>query len=174
MSTSLSLNDNEFMETVRTYRVLFDKGCTDFKNQVMKSNAWKQVSEKAGMDPQLARKRYDNIRSSFGRYIRTLKPPSGSGRDAIVLDQKFEYLRWLMPYIKHREQASSNINMNLKKHSDSDPADRDGNFTEEDVANITTSSSTVSVKPREIIEIDADNQNESQSQTEIKTQSQCK
>lgn len=53
--------------------------------------------------------RYDSIRTSFGRYLRNLCPASGSGREAITLDPKYENLRWLMPYIKQRTGTTTNL-----------------------------------------------------------------
>lgn len=41
-----SLSDGDFMDTVRKYRVIYDKSCTDFKNKEKKLNAWKEISEK--------------------------------------------------------------------------------------------------------------------------------
>lgn len=109
------VDDTTFMEAVRTYRTLWDRACTDFKDKHKKTNAWKEVATQCGLDISVAEKRYSTIRSSFGRYLASIRPPSGSGRESIELDSKWEHLRWLMPFIKHRPGTTSNLNVDISK-----------------------------------------------------------
>lgn len=122
-SNSNTVTDTVLMDTIRDFRVIYDRGCTDFKNKEIKSNAWKEVSKKLNnMDISTLMKRYDNIRTVFGRYLKSVKPPSGSGREDVSLDKKYESLRWLVPYIKHREGTTTNVKRKLMDEA-SDEAD---------------------------------------------------
>lgn len=100
----------EFMNTVREYRCLYDKGCTDFKDLRKKENAWIKVGEKFNLSSLEASKKYKNIRTTFTRYLASTKPPSGSGREDIILKPEYEHLRWLITHISHRN-TTSNINI---------------------------------------------------------------
>lgn len=52
-------------------------------------------------------RKYETIRTSFSKYLKTVKPASGSGRDTIVLKPEFEHLRWMTPYIRSRTTKSN-------------------------------------------------------------------
>lgn len=109
------MSSDDFMSKVREYRCLYDKATKDFKDVRKKENAWREVSECFSMTPSEAEKKYKNIRTVFGRYLTKLKPPSGSGRDAIQLSPEYEHLRWLITYISRRATTS---NINKQKPSD--------------------------------------------------------
>lgn len=91
---AMDTEDKEnFMAAVREFRCLYDKGIKDFKDLTKKENAWKEVSQRTNMTVTEAQNKYKNIRTSFGRYVKSLKPASGSGRDSIVLRPAYEHLR---------------------------------------------------------------------------------
>ena len=105
----------ELMETIRQYRCLYDRGCSDFKNKAMKNNAWKEIAEKLGMQPVDAEKKYNNTRTTFGRYIKSLTAPSGSGRDSIPpIKPEYEHLRWLITHIKPRTNTTNNFGVHCR------------------------------------------------------------
>ena len=65
-----------------------------FRNK--KSNAWVEIARLAGgVDVKAAPTRYETVRSALSRYLKTNKPPSGSGRHNVILDSRWEHLRWL-------------------------------------------------------------------------------
>eukprot|EP00795_Rhopilema_esculentum_P005729 gene5729-10983_t len=90
-------------------QVIYDKSCKDFKIPLKKRNAWKEISQKLGIDIAEAQKRYNNIRKTFSKYAKRLKcVRSGSGRsDVPELRSDMEYLRWLMNHIKHRPSTTN-------------------------------------------------------------------
>ena len=49
----------------------------------------------------------DSTRTTFGRYLNTLKPQSVQGRNDVVLYKEQEHLRWLITYIQSRKATSS-------------------------------------------------------------------
>ena len=101
------VSQEDFMSEVREYRCLYDKNCRDFKDKRTKANAWKAVADKFSISPSEAEGRYKNIRTVFTRYVRNVKPPSGSGRDAVVLRPDYEHLRWLIVHIKLRDSVTN-------------------------------------------------------------------
>ena len=109
-SQSLQDSNKQLMNTIRKYPAIYDKSCSDYKNQRVKSNAWLAVSKSLGMDVLLVQKQYNTIRSNFSRYLKDLKGKSGCGRGDIEIRPDLEYLRWLITHIKHR-QTSSNIKL---------------------------------------------------------------
>ena len=94
---------------MRQYRCLYDKGCPEFKDKNKKENAWTAIANELHITVKKAEDRYKNVRTVFGRYLKGLKPPSGSGRDSIVIKPEFEHLRWLITHIDHRK-TTTNIN----------------------------------------------------------------
>lgn len=129
----------KLMETVREYGALYDKNLKDFKNRQMKENAWRAVSETVGLSIDDFKRRYNSNRTAFSRYLRSLKPPSGSGRDSIILKPEYEHLRWLIKHIKHRAYTTSNFQL---PEGEVEEVDDEGNITMSQTT--TTTSSTTS------------------------------
>ena len=65
------------------------------------------------------------------RGILRRKPPSGSGSDVVVLEPKYEHLRWLCSFIKSRS-TSSNIPVNQLTFCDDDNPNNDVGIEDED------------------------------------------
>lgn len=130
MTDKSHIKAEDFMESVRTYRVVWDRACADFKIRERKDNAWKAIGTEFSIPAAVAEKHYEYLRSEFGRYLKTHTPPSGHGRDSIDLaGSKYENWRWLMPFISHRAAASSNIKGKKKSISqptqEATPSERD-------------------------------------------------
>ena len=58
-----------------------------------------------------SKQRYENIRTLFSRYLKRIKPPSGSDSDQVVLDQRYEHLRWLITFIRTRSTTGNNTSL---------------------------------------------------------------
>ena len=116
------------MDCIRNYSVLYDKGNKDYKDQRIKKNAQLRVKTKLGIDIIEAQTRYKNIRTGFSKYIKRLRRTSGAGRNDIPkIRQDYEYLRWLIKHIKHRDSIT-NLNQNRTR----DNSLNEENFTELD------------------------------------------
>ena len=102
--------DNEtLMNCIQHYRVVYDKSCKNYKVPLKKRNAWKEISEKLGIETAEAQKRYNNIRTMFSKYVKRVRSVrSGSGRsDVPQLREDLEYLRWLVTHIRHRPSTTN-------------------------------------------------------------------
>ncbi|CAB3999548.1 Hypothetical predicted protein [Paramuricea clavata] len=116
-----------FMEIVKEFPCIYNRSNTQFKDKNLKSNAWKQIAtlhEGEGVSVvcvDSCKQRYESIRTTFSRYLKKCKPPSGSGSDMVVLEPKYEHLRWLTSFIKSRS-TSSNIKLNAVQINDASHA----------------------------------------------------
>ena len=83
-----------------------------------------------------AEKKFKNIRTGYGRYLKKVKSiPSGSGRDAVPVPKDFAGLDWLQKYISHRPTVT-NISVNsIEVDGDGD----DNSFSEQSEINIDVS-----------------------------------
>ena len=74
-------------------------------------NIWKAIGEKFGLEAAEAEKKYKNVRTAYGRYLRKKKyVPSGCGRDAVPSPSEFSNLAWLSnpkPVISWDSSSSS-------------------------------------------------------------------
>jgi hypothetical protein len=95
------------IETIKGYRILYDKSETDFKNQTKKANAWEEVAKAVGSTVGDVKKNFKTVRTVFGKYIASLEFPSGSSRADVQLDSEKEHLRWLITYIVPRPTKTS-------------------------------------------------------------------
>ena len=98
----------EFMEEIQKFECLYNKYSKDFKDKTKKTNSWAKVAEKFEITPTEAEKRFKNIRTAYGRFLKKAKSvPSGSGRDAVLVPREFENLGWLATYIDHRPTSTN-------------------------------------------------------------------
>lgn len=108
MASRAEPSTSAFMEEVQRYECIYNKFSKDYKNKQVRENCWTKLAEKFGYTAEEAERRYKNLRTSYGRYLKKLKNvPSGSGRDAIPTPGEFANLSWLDPYISHRSTSSN-------------------------------------------------------------------
>ena len=72
-ATNNEFNSSLFMEEVQIYECLYNKFCRDYKNKFIRLNCWKKIAEKFNIDAAEAEKKYKNIRTAFGRFLRKRK-----------------------------------------------------------------------------------------------------
>ena len=103
-------DDCSFMEIIKEFPSICNRSSAQFKDKNIKSNAWKEIASlHTDMDVNTCKQRYESIRTTFSRYLKRCKPPSGSGSDSVILEAKYEHLRWLCPFIKSRSTCSNII-----------------------------------------------------------------
>ena len=64
------LNTSLFMEEEQKYPAIYNKFSTDYKNKFIRMNIWKAIGKKFSLDAAEAEKKYKNVRTTFGRYLR--------------------------------------------------------------------------------------------------------
>ena len=74
-------------------------------------------------------KRYESIRTTFSRYVRKALGKSGTAREEIHLDPKYEHLRWLATFIKTRATSG---NVQLVREEEQTNSDNGDSKEEED------------------------------------------
>ena len=140
------LYDNEnFMNLVQNYRIIYDKKCKDYKDTRKKKNAWLELSKKVGVDVAEAQKRYNSIRTSFSKYLRKQRAAkvTGTGRnDLPEIKEEFEYLRWLITHIKHRS-TTDNFESSIKRRKvEDDESEEERNEEQSEVCDENQSDTT--------------------------------
>ena len=109
-TNSDEFNSLHFMEEVQKYECLYNKFNKDYKNKFVRFNCWKIIAEQFNIDACEAEKKYKNIRTAYGRYLRKKKSiPSGSGRNAVPVPSEFANLDWLTMHINQRANTSTNM-----------------------------------------------------------------
>ena len=89
------IDTEQFMEEIRKYDSLFNRFSKEFKDKLKKINAWSKVGEVFSISPAAAEKKFRNVRTTLGHYLKRRKSvQSGSGQDAIPIPRKFVNLEW--------------------------------------------------------------------------------
>ena len=115
------VDDQTLMNCIQNYRVIYDKGSKDYKDQRKKKNAWSEVSLQLGIEVLEAQTRYKSIHTKFSKYIKQMRGRSGSGRcDLPPIREDLEHLRWLLVHIKHRSSTTRPLPVNCQCHLKSD------------------------------------------------------
>ena len=74
------------MEEIQKYECIYNKFSREYKDKFKRLNCWTKIGENVHLNAAEAKKKYKNIRTAYGRYLKTKKSvPSGSGRDAVRL-----------------------------------------------------------------------------------------
>ena len=99
------------MEEVQMYECLYNKFNKQYKNKFIRLNFWRKIAEKFGIEPAEAEKKYKNVRTAYGRYLKKKKSvPSGSGRDSVQPPPaEFVNLEWLETHISQRGDTITNM-----------------------------------------------------------------
>ena len=79
MAATSELNSSLFMEEVQKYECLYNKFSKDYKNKFTRLNCWRKIGEKFDVDAAEAEKKYKNIRTAYGRYLKVLRQSSAVG-----------------------------------------------------------------------------------------------
>ena len=115
------LNTALFMEEVQKYPAIYNKFCKDYKNKFVRMNIWKAIGDKFVLDAVEAEKKYKNLRTAYGRYLRKKRSvPSGSGRDAVPSPAEFSNLDWLANHINQRPSTVTNMQSRVESEDDAD------------------------------------------------------
>ena len=94
------IDTEQFMEEIRKYDCLFNRFSKEFKDKLKKINAWSKVGEVFSISPAAAEKKFRNVRTAYGCYLKRRKSvPCGSGRDAVPIPREFVHLEWLSVHI---------------------------------------------------------------------------
>ena len=102
------IDTEQFMEEIRKYDCLFNSFSKEFKDKFKEINAWSKVREVSSISPAAAEKKFRDIRTAYGHYLKQQNSvPSGSGRDAVPIPCKFVNLEWLSVHIGHRPTVSN-------------------------------------------------------------------
>ena len=72
----------QFIEEIRKYPVTWNKCSSELKNKHLKCNAFKAVGDIFKISPELAEKKYVNIRTVYGRFLK--KDASGSVGEKMI------------------------------------------------------------------------------------------
>ena len=108
MASGGEVNVVFFMEEAQKYDCLYNEYTKSYKDKYIKVNCWTKIGEKFDMSAADAEKKFKNVRTGYGRYLKKVKAiPSGSGRDAVPTPQDFAGLDWLQKYISHRPTVSN-------------------------------------------------------------------
>ncbi|XP_072399715.1 uncharacterized protein [Diabrotica undecimpunctata] len=85
---------------IRGYPHIYDKSNNHFKDQEMKRNSWKKISEELQMSVKDCQRIWINLRNKYGREKKAL--PSGSGAPVTPQWEYFDSMLFLNKYIKPR------------------------------------------------------------------------
>jgi hypothetical protein len=96
-----------FMAEIQKHECLYNKFSREYRNRELRNECWQKVAEKFEMSPMAAEKKFRNIRTAYGRWLRKRRAnPSRNGQDFIPF--AFENCEWLGVHIIHRDSTLSN------------------------------------------------------------------
>ncbi|XP_029971093.1 uncharacterized protein LOC115405610 [Salarias fasciatus] len=111
--------EERLITEVRKYEHLYNSSCRDYKDSKMTYNSWREIAHGIGLDAAECMKRWKNLRD---KYVRRRKKMACRSEDAD--DRRapafYEYLSWLEPHVKHREESKLKSKMTPHRTLDSD------------------------------------------------------
>ena len=73
MASGGEVNVVFFMEEVQKYDCLYNKYSKSYKDKYIKINCWTKIGEKFDMSAADAEKKFKNVRTGYGRYLKKVK-----------------------------------------------------------------------------------------------------
>jgi hypothetical protein len=123
-----------FMAEIQNHECLYNKFSREYRNKELRNECWRAVAEKFDMTPMAAEKKFRNIRTAYGRWLRKRRTnPPRTGQDFIPF--AFENCEWLGMHIIHRE-STLNETTCTKADSGSDDDDDDDDGSPVTMSNI--------------------------------------
>ena len=96
-----------FMAEIQKHECLYNKFSREYRNRELRNECWQKVAEKFDMTPMAAEKKFRNIRTAYGRWLRKRRSnPVRNEHDFIPY--AFENCEWLGVHIIHRDSTLSN------------------------------------------------------------------
>ena len=84
-------------------------------------NIWKAIGDTFGLDGAEAEKKYKNVETAYGQYLRKKgSVPSGSGRDSVLSPAEFSNLDWLSNHINQRLFTVTDVQSRDESEDDAD------------------------------------------------------
>ncbi|KAK9729010.1 BESS motif [Popillia japonica] len=96
----------KFVQTVEKYNVLYDQTMENYSNRQVQEKAWNEVGKEIKAAGAACKEKWKNLRSAYARYLRQ-KLTSGSSAQAKKKYYLADYLAFLTPFTKSRQQKSS-------------------------------------------------------------------
>lgn len=104
----------QLMEEITKYDCLFNRFSKEFKDKFKKINAsssW-PVGEVFSISPAAAEKKFRNVRTAYGRYLKRRKSvPSGSNGDPVPIPREFISLEWLSEHIELNGKSRTRLSL---------------------------------------------------------------
>lgn len=98
--------DERLAEEVKQYRHLYDSSTRDYKDSLAAASSWQEIAQTVGLEEQICRVKWKNLRDRYVRAKRKMKPksgdPSGAKEPPIL-----QSLSWLSEFVKHRETETN-------------------------------------------------------------------
>ena len=140
------------MDVIQDYPSSYNRSLR-LQRQVQERELLESCCRKAIEPVDVIKKRHENVRTQFGKYLKKRKGTSGAGTTNIILiDQKFERLMWLKNFIVtrpnsgnfRRRQMITKSNMELAESDDDEDNSNDSNVDSEDKNEIISNESICS------------------------------
>ena len=117
------------MAEIQKHECLYNKFSREYRNRELRNKCWQKVAEKFDMTPMAAEKKFRNIRTAYGRWLRKRRSnPMRNEQDFIPY--AFENCEWLGVHIIHRDSTLSNDTMSAQ------PVDSDDDGSPVTMSNI--------------------------------------
>lgn len=95
-----------FMAEIQKHECLYNKYSREYRNKDLRNECWQKVGDKFGMCAMDAEKKFRNIRTAYGRWLRKKRSnPTRTSEDCVPF--AFENCGWLAMHIVHRDSSLS-------------------------------------------------------------------
>ncbi|CAF4875030.1 unnamed protein product [Pieris macdunnoughi] len=121
------MNDEQLIELVKKYSVLYDMRLPQYKDHTVRNNAWEEIAEQMNTNVEEVKNKWSKLRNCFTNALKRRHKKSGQAA-AKAVPWKFEkQMEFLLPYVEGRSTFT-----NLSKSNDGDSTqDFEYQFSEE-------------------------------------------
>lgn len=114
--------DEELIDFVKEYKILWNVGGRGWKLMDRKNNTWVEIATNMNRDVEVLKNRWKNIKDGFTKCCKKIQDSlkSGAGASKLPTCKNYESLLFLKDNVTNSKNTTSNLSMNISMASDLD------------------------------------------------------
>ncbi|CAH4032751.1 transcription factor Adf-1-like [Pieris brassicae] len=123
------MNDEQLIELVKQYSVLYDVKLAQYRDHNVRNNAWEEIAEQMNLSVEEVKNKWSKLRNCFTNALKRRRKKSGQAAAKAIPWKLEKQMEFLLPYVEGRSTVT-----NLSTSNDDDSThDAEYKFSEESV-----------------------------------------
>ncbi|CAF4799017.1 unnamed protein product [Pieris macdunnoughi] len=96
------MNDEQLIELVKRYSVLYDIRLAQYRDQTVRNNAWEEIAEQMNTSVEEVKNKWSKLRNCFTNALKRRRKKSGQAAAKAVRWKLEKQMEFLLPHVERR------------------------------------------------------------------------